>query len=294
MTDKIFKIKAVFLIVFFCFYFGNNLFAQISSSLEKELNQFNEEVYKALEILNTQPENVAIPKVAVIKKELMVKAEALRPRLEALPDMTEEEEKAYLQKQMEKPVFKNLMALLSNEEFTRKITEHPKLQKEFDDLMELMDIGFAEDEAAPRAGSPVCSFSIGSTSPISGTYLVTATEEEAFAYDDVENDQFVIEINGDNFISVMLIIEKAVTGKHPFSMEMQVAIDISANGGEDYFTIDNYQENGGGYIQINRMDKVGGKVEGIFSGLFNDGSTDEDTPVKVEGSFSVKRVGNNF
>jgi hypothetical protein len=88
----------------------------------------------------------------------------------------------------------------------------------------------------------------------------------------------------------MLIIEKPVTGKHTFTMEMQVAIDVSKNDGEDYFGLDNYQEEGGGYIQIDRLDDIGGIVSGSFSGKFNDSSTEDVMPVDIDGRFSVTRI----
>ena len=143
---------------------------------------------------------------------------------------------------------------------------------------------------ASLSGTQVCSFNVGKGSPNSGSYVVKAKEDEAFAFNDVENEQFVIEIRGDNYIDVILIIEKPILGKHPFTMEMQVSIDISKNGGEDYFSFDNHQEIGGGYIQIDRIDEVGGKVIGSFSGLFNDSSTGDEKPVSVKGIFSVKRM----
>ena len=141
---------------------------------------------------------------------------------------------------------------------------------------------------AQESESLYCSFEVGPGSPLSGTYQVEFSEDQAFAYNDFENDQFVIEINGDNYISLMLIIEKPELGQHVFTMEMQVAIDISVNEGEDYYGFDNYQEEGGGYIQIDRLDNPDeGVVSGSFSGKFNDGSTDSDQPVQLNGSFSV-------
>ena len=138
--------------------------------------------------------------------------------------------------------------------------------------------------------SQACSFVVGTGSPNSGTYVVSAIEDEAFAYNDFENEQFVIEIHEEGYIDIMLILEKPVLGKHPFTMEMQAAIDLSKNGGDDYIGFDNYQEEGGGYIQIDRLDDIDGIVSGSFSGLFNDSSTEDDNPVEIEGRFSVKRM----
>jgi hypothetical protein len=156
--------------------------------------------------------------------------------------------------------------------------------------MALLDLDEGTEEEAKLSGSQVCSFVVGSGSPLSGSYVVSASEDQAYAYDDFENDQFVIEIHGDNYMDVMLIIEKPVPGKHPFTMEMQVAIDVSKNDGEDYFGLDNYQEEGGGYIQIDRIDDIGGIVSGSFSGKFNDSSTEDDRPVNIDGRFSVTRM----
>lgn len=133
-------------------------------------------------------------------------------------------------------------------------------------------------------------FEVGPGSPLSGTYHIEFQEDQAFFYNDFENDQYVMEINGDNFISAMLIIEKPELGQHVFTMEMQVAIDISVNEGEDYYGFDNYQEEGGGYIQIDRLDDPGGIVRGSFSGKFNDGASDTDVPIQLDGRFSVKHM----
>lgn len=148
----------------------------------------------------------------------------------------------------------------------------------------------AQVETTGLSGKKVCSFVVGEGSPNSGSYVVTASEENAIAFDDTENEQFVIEINGDNNIDIMLIIEEPVVGKHVFSMEMQVAIDIVNSDESDSISFDNYVEEGGGYIEIDRIDTIGGKVSGSFSGNFNDSSMGEQTPIKINGEFSVKRT----
>jgi hypothetical protein len=134
-----------------------------------------------------------------------------------------------------------------------------------------------------------CSFEIGPGSELNGSYDFRIVEDQTFAYYDFENDQFVIEIHGDNYMDAMLIIEKADTGTHSFTMEMQVAIEMSTNKGEDYVVFDNYEENGGGHIHIDHLDDPEGIVSGTFSGKFFDGATDEDRSVQVEGSFAVRR-----
>jgi len=155
--------------------------------------------------------------------------------------------------------------------------------------MALILAGYTGHAYSQGSQNLYCSFEIGPGSALSGSYEVSIMEDQAYAYYDHENEQFVIEVHGDNYMDAMLIIERPDTGKHDFTMEMQVAIDMSTNEGEDYFGFENYQENGGGYIQIDQLDDPGGTVSGSFSGIFSDGATDEDRSVQVSGSFAVNR-----
>ena len=283
--------KLAFVLIIFSVGITNDVYAQIPASLEKELVQFNSDIYDALKIIDTQNEKDAVAKLEQIKPRLMQLAESLSAKISKFPELSEAEDDAWIQRMMEYQVIKDMIALMSNPAFLQKLENSQVLQKEFEELMAIMDMGTdSEKEQITLSGSQVCSFTVGGGSPNSGNYVVNALEDEAYAYNDTENEQFVIEIHGDNYIDVMLIIEKPVPGKHTFTMEMQVAIDISKNEGDDYFGFDNHQEEGGGYIQIDRMDGIGGIVSGSFSGQFNDGSTDDDRPVYIEGRFSVKRM----
>jgi hypothetical protein len=281
---------AVAVIVLFAGFF-NHALSQLPASLEKELLMFNSDIYEALKIIDTQNEKEAVAKLSALKPQLRQSATSLSAKLSKVPDLSEAEEDAWMQRMMEKEVFKDMMALLSNPAYLQKIENSPILQREYEELMLLMDLDAGAEEDQPAlTGSQVCSFVVGTGSPNSGSYVVSALEDEAFAYNDVENEQFVIEIHEENHIDIMLIIEKPTLGKHPFTMEMQVAIDLSKNDGDDYIGFDNYQEEGGGYIQMERIDDKGGMVSGSFSGLFNDSSTEDDKPVHIEGQFSVTRM----
>lgn len=268
-----------------------SVFSQLPATLEKELLQFNSAVYDALKIIQTNNEADAVTKLSSVKPRLRQQASSLAAKLSQIPDLSEAEEEEWVLSMSEKPEIRNLMTLLSDPGFMQKIENSQVLQQEFEELMSLLDLEPDPEEYQPElSGSQVCSFVVGSGSPLSGSYLVNAQKEEAFAYMDTENDQFVIEIHGENYMDLMLIIEEPVVGRHIFTMEMQVAIDLSTNEGEDYFGFDNHQEEGGGYIQIDRLDKIGGTVSGSFQGSFNDSSTDGDNPVEVNGRFSVTRM----
>jgi hypothetical protein len=265
-------------------------FSQLPASLEKELIHFNSDIYETLKIIQSQNEKDAIILIQQKKPELIEQAKILSAKLDRIPEPSAEEEEAWAKKMMDHEVITGMLALLSDPVFLGKIENSQVLQSEFEELMTLLDLEMGNEEDLSLSGSQVCSFVVGSGSPFSGSYVVSASEDQAFAYNDLENEQFVIEIHGDNYIDIMLIIEKPLPGKHPFTMEMQVALDISKNNGEDYIGFDNHQEEGGGYIQIDRLDDIGGIVSGSFSGIFNDGSAADDRTVVIDGSFSVKRM----
>lgn len=291
MKRNTFKQKLILLLLVLFAGSAGNAFSQLPVSLEKELLQFNSDIYDALKIIQTENETNAVAKLSAVKPQLRQEANSLSAKLSKIPDLTEAVEESWMQSMAENQVFQDMMDLMSDPSFLQKIENSKILLQEYDELMALMDLGTgSEEEQIKLSGSQVCSFEVGAGSPNSGTYVINALEDEAYAYNDEENEQFVIEIHGDNFMDVMLIIEKPVPGKHTFTMEMQVAIDVSKNEGDDYFSFDNYQEEGGGYIQIDRLDNVGGIVSGSFSGKFNDSSTGDDIPVNIEGRFSVKRM----
>ena len=283
--------KIAFVLVVLYAGITNITFSQLPASLEKEVIQFYSDIYNALKIIDTQNEKDAVKKLGEIKPKLTQEAESLSAKLNKIPELTEAEDDAMTQRMMEKEVFNDMMALLSNPAYLQKIENSPALQRDYEELMLLMDLDVgAEEEQPALTASQACSFVVGTGSPNSGTYVVSALEDEAFAYNDFENEQFVIEIHEEGHIDIMLIIEKPALGKHPFTMEMQVAIDLSKNGGDDYIGFDNYQEEGGGFILIDRLDDIDGIVSGSFSGLFNDSSTGDNNPVEIEGRFSVKRM----
>ena len=285
-------LKRLLFFVLIMIYAGglSQSFSQVPASLEKDLIQFYSDIYDVLKIVHIQNEKDAVATLELKKPGLIQQANSLSAKLDRIPDISEAEEEALTQRMMEHEVFTEMISLMSDPEFLQKIANSQVLQSELEELMALLDLDGGTEEEITLSGSQACSFVVGSGSPLSGSYVVSASEEQAYAYNDFENDQFVIEIHEDYYIDIMLIIEKPVTGKHPFTMEMQVAIDVSKNDGEDYFGLDNYQEEGGGYIQIDRIDDIGGIVSGSFSGKFNDSSTEDDRPVTVDGRFSVTRM----
>ena len=125
---------------------GTSAMTQIPASLEREMDQYHEKIYKALQILNTEPEASAISRVQEIKQQLEADTQSLLPKLEAMDDLSEEQVQVYMDKQMTKPLFQNFMTLLSDQDFLQKMESSPVLLKEYTDLMVLMDLGASEEE----------------------------------------------------------------------------------------------------------------------------------------------------
>lgn len=147
---------------------------------------------------------------------------------------------------------------------------------------------FAWSHAQDQFESPGCIFTIGGGSTFSGIHRVEVDDGNAYAYNDIENEQFVIEIHGNNFIDIMIILEDLHEGKHEILMEMQVAIDISKDEGENYTGFSNYREEGAGYIQIEEIDRENERMTGSFSGIFHEDGVPEGVNVEINGTFNVK------
>lgn len=125
---------------------GTSVMAQIPASLERELDQYNEKIYKALQILNSDQESTAISRVKGIKDELALDCQSLVSKMEALPELSEEQDEAFMEKQIAKPLYQNLMILLSDQDFLQKMENSPALLKEYTELMVFMDLGASEEE----------------------------------------------------------------------------------------------------------------------------------------------------
>ncbi|WP_430815651.1 hypothetical protein [Carboxylicivirga sp. RSCT41] len=123
-----------------------NAFAQLPAALEKEYDQFNAQIYKAFQIMNSEPEAIAIKKVSEIKAELIKTSEKLFPKLNALPELTEKQENDFMQKTMSKPLYQDMMKLMADPVFIKKISNSPKLMAEFSELESLLDMGDNEEE----------------------------------------------------------------------------------------------------------------------------------------------------
>lgn len=155
-------------------------------------------------------------------------------------------------------------------------------------IMILFFCTFSQTFAQDIIDDQVCTFTIGEGSTYSGTYVVDVIDDQAYGYQDYENNQYVIEIYGNNDITIMIILEQLAKGQHVFSMEMQVAIDISVDGGNNYVGFSNYTEEGGGYIQIDEIDKDQALLSGAFNGTFHEDMMPEGINVEVSGTFHVR------
>jgi hypothetical protein len=262
--------------------------AQIPSSLENELDNFNIEIYQALLLLKTETENDAVAKLATIKPELRARETSLLAKIDEYPEMSEEEEEAFDERQLSKPVYKNLVLLLNDNEFKKKVGSNERLQKEFDELMEIMNIGVDANEgdmkvAYDSSSGFYCSFKFPN-----GTFDIIASQDESGAYID-DSGMLTVEVNGltkGNYTSLLLMIEDVSTGKHKWNSDGQIYLQSDNEDGSEIVHLQNYREEG--YIIIEQInDNI---VTGSFTGLFFDDNLESDKKVSVEGRFSVNMI----
>jgi len=268
-------------------------YSQIPESMVREVDKFTNDMLNAFYILRDKTEDNAVKELGELKPVLIERANSLLSKLENLPDPTEIQEEAYVNKQMEKQVYKDFMTLLSNREFLNRINGSPVLLKEYNELMAIMDSGLGSDDEEADIQyeeNVVCTFNVGAGVPYSGDYSVTASDDGASAY---MGDLFFVEINGsskDNEISILLFIEKPVPGKYQVENELQVIIQGITADGDSFMELSSIID--GGVIQFDKIEKAGGKVSGSFSGKFTDDTNNTDKPVTVQGKFNAVRVDN--
>jgi hypothetical protein len=77
MKSNSLKRKFAFALIVFFAGILTHAFSQIPASLEKELIQFNSDLYDALKIIDTQNEKDAVAKLALVKPKLMQQAASL-------------------------------------------------------------------------------------------------------------------------------------------------------------------------------------------------------------------------
>ena len=111
---------ALALIVFFA-GFLTQAFSQVPASLEKELIQFNSDIYKAFKIIDTQNEKDAVAKISTLKPKLIQQAKSLSAKISKVPELSEAEENALMQRMMENQVIVDMMAFMSNPTFLQKL-----------------------------------------------------------------------------------------------------------------------------------------------------------------------------
>ncbi|MBS2211391.1 hypothetical protein KEM09_08265 [Carboxylicivirga mesophila] len=138
------RLVSLFTILFSLFCL--NAFAQLPPALEKEYDAFNGEILKAFQIMNTKPEATALKEVAVIKARLIKQSATLFPKLNALPELTEEEDARFMEKTMSKPLYQDLMKLMADPAFIKKVSGSPGLLAEYNELDALLNMGDDEEE----------------------------------------------------------------------------------------------------------------------------------------------------
>ena len=125
------KRKFAFLLIVFLTGIGNIAFSQISASLEKELLDFYSHIFDAIKIINTHNDKDAVKKLDAVKLQLIQKAESLSLKISKIPELSETEDNAYMEKIMNEPLIKEMMALMASPSFLKKIEKFRYLKWQY-------------------------------------------------------------------------------------------------------------------------------------------------------------------
>ena len=268
--------------------------AQVPKSIENDLDKLNEQVLTALKIISTKSENAAINSMAEMKPEIKAFSEALKSRINDLPEITDDEVDTFMEKQLSKQLYKDMMALMADASFNQKISQSTALKKEVEELLAFLDL---EDEAAEDEEAIteiVSTIQVANLIPNSGTYLVTAVEGEAFgAMDDA--GYLLIEINGRSRgyeIMINILVDESKSGKQQWGTEGQIYIQCFDDSGNEILQLQNYHHEG--YTIIDKWSSPGGIITGTFKGLFFDDMEQTEDPVPVEGKFTILHVEGSY
>lgn len=272
------------------------LAAQIPAKLVTELDDFNAQVYKALVILNSLPEEKAISELAKMKNDLNKTAGALSRKMNELPEPTEQQEQAFMEQQMGKKLYKDMMSLLSDPEFNEKISGSASLTQEYEYLMLLMDLEGEDgtDSGDELPASVVCSFTVDAEIPNNGMYQVSGDDNNALGYSD-DAGGISIEIFGEargNEMMISIIADEAKPGKYVWTGEGQIYIQSADEDGNEVIQLQNYHEEGS--ITLESVGPPGGRIKGSFQGLFFDDMEQTEKPVSVKGQFNVLHFENPY
>ena len=269
--------------------------AQIPHAMEKDMDNINEAIYEALVVIDTKSEAEALKQLAFLNPKIQVMVSVFEKKWGGT-ELSDEQEVDFGKKLLEKQLYKNLYALIAKPSFQSKIETSPAMKKQYGILMAYMDKGDSEEEIVSdppvNSGSGALSFTVEGDVPYTGTYMVKGNKEETAAQID-DNNLFAVKVagtlNGGEFQFVILA-EKAIPGEHKWSMESQVIIQSWDEDQNEVIQLSNYYNEGS--INFDKIEGVGGKVTGSFTGKFFDDTQATDQPVTVKGKFSVTRVKN--
>ena len=287
------KIKRIVTFTLSIIFFYTIVYSQVPASLEKEIDVFYTDMLNAYKILKNEDIRTAVNKVSSLRPSLVRRSEDISRKIFDL-QLNEEQYLQFGKKLLEKSYMKEYMSLFQDEILAGRIISSPEIKKEVDALEKIFDEVDGEDEGLSGQGNAklldFCSFTVEGNVPYKGTYQVKAEYNNATAHTD-DNGLFTVEIRGKSGsldMTIILMFEKAGTGKYEWSMESQCYIEGTIEEEEPTLLMTSYYSEG--FVQLDKLGNTGESVNGKFSGKFFDDTGHTEKPVTVNGNFRAIKI----
>ncbi len=288
------------LLLFSWILLGNIVLAQVPTSVETEYDRFNIEMVKAYSIILEENEAMVLKKLASMKPELYKKAESLSKTIESYEDKVSEGEIAAFEKKVkQKSYFKEMMDIFSNERFSNKLLNSQALKQEVEELNSIMELAFSDknkDYEGSSNSNLAATFTFGENSIYKREIFRIRSnfEDKAVGYvDDLGNLNFSIMGNSDGKeVIISFFIEGDKAGKFEWATEGNMVIEVYSEDGNQELSFWGNEENG--YIQVNKIEPLGGYITGKFSGRFSDDMEYREELIPISGTFKVKHTKEQY
>lgn len=300
ITTLKFNLCAILILIAYIILPSHRLSAQLPNNLDKALDNYYLEIVKVYKIIEAEEIDVAIKKIDDLKPSIVQKAKIIAELIDDEPEYLEfidsEEFDEFL---LDKPYIKEIMAMMQNEAFTKKLMSSTELQTKIEEVESIIEAFTETDDDASIDKSDLpsgvaFSITLNGSGKFSGSYPVTADfDEGAVAFiDDLE--YLRIEIFGDyngNEASASFFVENKGTGRQDWETEGHFIFELMDNDGEILLSL--YGSEDMGYFDITKVEGPGGWVTGKIIGKCEDGNDDTGEIIPIRADFKVKYIDNN-
>jgi hypothetical protein len=274
----------------FSFFFTAIFLFQFSihgQSVENKVDAFYKDFVLGLkEAKNEKVDSKAIARMKKLQTDLLPRALKLQEEIEKqINNYSEEQLMEWDDKIKEKPYNKEIFNLTFDIGFIERINRNSDFEAAYNDLIDLSDKVVEIEFAEPVDPQSECSFTLNGGKfknqtfvlPPSGMKSAEAFLDEGVLTVDIEG------YSGKNLWGLSFLMDEEKAGEYPWKGEFNVTLTYF--DGKQEFVLGGHE--GKGKIILEKVEQLGGWVEGKFVGKLL--TEDTQQPVEVKGSFKVIR-----